>query len=151
MTASLLGGFNTGLSRVIAIIDSATQLPVPFGGDMLDYESSPITKDISISPISTGGYDKFKTDRAGWQGSFTIARVNGDADNFEAIQEALYHSGGPQKQFTITETTTNDDGSVDVMQISGCELHMTNAGQCRKETSIDMKFAFRGMARQAPQ
>lgn len=150
MTAPLLGGFNTGIQRSWVIIDNATGKQVPWGGDVLDLEASPMTKDITIEPISTQGYNKFKTDRAGWQGTFSVARNNGDADNFEAAQEALYHAGGTQKYFTILETTSNDDGSVDQMQFEGCELKMTNAGQARKDSSIDMKFAFRGYSRQAP-
>jgi hypothetical protein len=151
MTAPLLDGFNTGIQRSWVIIDLVSGLQVPWGGDVLDLESSPITNDITIKPISTQGYDKFKTDRSGWQGSFTVARVNGDADNFEAAQESLYHQGGTQKYFSITETTQNDDGSIDIFEYGSCEMKMTNAGQARKDSSIDLKFSFRGASRQAPQ
>ncbi len=150
MTAGLLNGFNTGIQRSWIIIDNATQLPVPWGGDVLDLESSPMINEITIKPISTQGYDKFKDDRSGWDGTLTVARNNGDADNFEAAQEALYHSGGTQKYFTIYETTLNDDGTSDEYVYAGATLKMTNAGSARKDASIDLKFKVRAQSRQAP-
>jgi len=151
MTAPLLGGFNIGIQRSWVVIDNVTQEQMPWGGDIIDLQSSPITKEITIDPISTQGYSKFKTDRSGWQGSITVARVNGDADQFEAIQESLYHQGGTQRYFSIYETTINDDGTIDKMQYTGCEIKMTDAGMARKDSSMDIKLAFRGQARQAPQ
>jgi len=150
MTAGLLAGFNTGIQRSWIIIDNATQLPVPFGGDVLDLESSPMINEITIKPISTQGYDKFKDDRSGWEGTMTVARNNGDADNFEAAQEALYHSIGGQKYFTIYETTINDDNSIDEFVYAGATLKMTNSGSARKDSSIDLKFKVRAQSRQAP-
>jgi hypothetical protein len=141
-------GFNTGIQRSILIVDNTTNLPVPFGGDVLDLEASPITKDITIEPISTQGYDKFKTDRAGWKGTITIARNNALADNFEAVQEALYHQGQTQKYFTITETTVDDDGSVDIFLYSGAELRMQSAGTAKKDSAIEIRLDFRCQSRQ---
>lgn len=150
MTAGLLNGFNTGIQRSFIIIDNATQLPVPWGGDVLDLESSPIANDITIKPISTQGYDKFKTDRAGWKGSITVARNNAGADAFEAVQESLYHSGGTQKYFTIYETTEDDNGTIDEFVYAGAILWMSSAGSARKDASIDIKLEFKAQSRQAP-
>lgn len=150
MTAGLLAGFNTGIQRSWIIIDNTTQLPVPFGGDVLDLESSPMINEVTIKPISTQGYDKFKDDRSGWEGTMTVARNNADADNFEAAQEALYHSTGITKYFTIYEQTQNDDGSIDKFVYAGATLKMTNAGAARKDASVDLKFKVRAQSRQAP-
>jgi hypothetical protein len=148
MTAQLVGAFNTGIQRSWVIIDNSTLLPVDFGGDVLDLEDSPIIKDITIEPISTGGYDVFKTDRAGWKGTITIARNSAAADLFEAVQEALYHSGGTQKYFTIVETTVDDNGTIDQFQITGCDLRMQTAGMAKKDSAIEVKLDFRGQAKQ---
>lgn len=148
VTTNLIGGFNTGIQRSWVIVDNTTSQPVDFGGDVLDLEDSPIIKDITIEPISTQGYDKFKTDRSGWKGTITIARNNAAADLFEAVQEALYHSGGLQKSFTILETTIDDNMVIDAFQITGCELRMQTAGMAKKDSAIEVKLDFRGQAKQ---
>lgn len=148
MTASLIGGFNTGIQRSWQIFDNSTGLAVDFGGDVLDLEATPIHKDITVEPISTKGYNKFKRARQGWTGTITIARNDGAVDQLEAIQEQLYHQGGVQKYFTILETTTNDDGTIDKMQYTGAELYMTTSGMAKQDAAIEPKLGFRAQARQ---
>lgn len=147
-TGTLVGGFNIGIQRSWTIIDSTTGLPVDYGGDVIDLTSSPNLKHVEINPISTNGYSKYKTNRTGWKGSITVARNNGAGDTFEAAQEALFHAGFTQKYFTIIETTTNDEGTVDTFQYTGCELFWDDAGMARMDSAIEIKMGMNAQSRQ---
>jgi hypothetical protein len=144
-----VGDFSIGVQRSIVVVDNSTGIPVDFGGDVLDYTITPIHKEIEINPISTGGYDKYRTDRGGWRGGFTLSYAAPQMDTLEAAQELLYHTGFTEKTFTILETTYyGSTGQSNTMQISGVRLKMDDGGPARKDSAIEIKMSFRGQDRQ---
>jgi hypothetical protein len=143
-----VGDFTTGIQRSWTVVDNTTSLIVDFGGAICDLEAREITKDIQVEPIDTQGFNLYKTDWGGWEGTLTVARQNGNGDLFEAAQELLYHEGGTQHNFTIEETTQNVDGSVTVMQYTGAVFTMPSAGKAQKDSATMAEFKFRAQARQ---
>lgn len=64
----------------------------------------------------------------GWSGSFTLQRNSPFTDAYFAAQEASYYQGLDQIPVTISETITENDGTVSQWQYSGVVLVYENAG-----------------------
>lgn len=64
----------------------------------------------------------------GWSGSFTLERNSNFMDNYIAAQEAAYYQGLDQIPVTITQTITENNGTVSQYQFTQCVLYLEDAG-----------------------
>jgi len=146
------GEFNTGVQRSITLVDNASGKTYvfdngDFGGDLIDFQSAPVHKEIDSEPISRQGIPSFKDARTGHKGTLTIHRSTGAMDKLESLQEANFHGGLAQMKFTIDELTNNDDGSQDVFQYTGAVIRMTDAGTWKIDSAVPIKIEFRAEQR----
>ena len=133
--------FNTGVDRNVAIVDESTGLPVAVGKITELASKNEVTK-IKVNPINNGGRTLTQNTYNGWTGTITVARENGAWDLFQALQEAGYHAGLNQHYYTIYETTSNRDGTVDEFQYVHCALNLADAGTWRKESDVPLLVEF---------
>lgn len=64
----------------------------------------------------------------GWSGSFVLQRNSDFTDAYIASQEASYYLGLDQLPVTITETITENDGTVSQYQYTNVVLTLDDAG-----------------------
>jgi hypothetical protein len=83
------------------------------------------TTDKVVAMDGTVRHPKF---HQGWSGSFVLERNSNFMDNYIAAQEASYYEGLDQIPITITETITENDGTVSQYQYTNVVIYLEDAG-----------------------
>ena len=133
--------FNTGIDRNIVIVDENTGQTI-YAGKYTELTSKNEVTKIKVKPLNNGARTLTKNDYEGWTGTITIAREDGSWDAFQAIQEAQYHAGQSQHYFSVYETTSNQNGTVDEFHYVHATLNLTEGGTWRKESDVPLRIEF---------
>lgn len=99
------------------------------------------TTDKIIAMDGTVRHPKF---HQGWSGSFTLERNGPFMDNYIALQEAGYYLGQDQIPITITETITENDGTVSMYQYTQCVVTLEDAGNYSGTEIVKQNVTFMG-------
>lgn len=83
------------------------------------------TTDKLVAMDGTVRHPKF---HQGWSGSFVLERNSNFMDNYIAAQEAAYYQGLDQINLTITETITENNGTVSQYQYLQVVIYLEDAG-----------------------
>ena len=78
----------------------------------------------------------------GWSGSFVLQRNSSFTDAYFAAQEASYYIGLDQVPATITETITENDGTVSQWQYTGVILTLEDAGSYSGTEIVKQSVSF---------
>lgn len=99
------------------------------------------TTDKIIAMDGTVRHPKF---HQGWSGTFVLERNTPFTDAYFAAQEASYYLGADQIAATITETITENDGTVSQWQYTGCVLTLEDAGSYSGTEIVKQSVSFMG-------
>ena len=80
----------------------------------------------------------------GWLGSFVLQRNSSFTDAYFAAQEASYYLGIDQIPVTITQTITENDGSVSQWQYTQCVITLEDAGNYSGTEIVKQNVSFMG-------
>lgn len=133
--------FNTGLQRSVILLDNQTGQRIKFGGDLLKFKCDPVSKDVIIEPIDSP-FEKRKKVWGGYEGVITVARNDATLEKLQMLQESNYYARGNQYYYTIDETTSNDDGTTDVVQYLGVTLDLKDRGEWSKTAAVECQLHF---------
>lgn len=78
----------------------------------------------------------------GWSGTFDIDRTSSEVDDYFAELEAAYYAGNNELPATITETTTEVDGSISQYRYVGAMLTYDDAGTKAGNSTVKLKIGF---------
>jgi len=78
----------------------------------------------------------------GWSGRFSLERQDRTLDDFFNQEEADYYEGVDRGEITITETVTENDGSVAQYRYRGVQLMLDDAGEFKGDSSVKQTMNF---------
>lgn len=78
----------------------------------------------------------------GWSGTIVLQRNSNFIDAYFAAQEASYYAGLDQIPVTITETITENDGTVSQWQYQQCVLTLDDAGSYSGTEIVKERMTF---------
>jgi hypothetical protein len=136
------GGFTIG--RDVSIIINMPQGPVKFS-NLTGFKRQQITTGIESKGLD--GVDRFADIPSGWQGSIDIDRENNALDLAFAFLENLYYSGQNVPSSTISETTTEVNGSVTQFRYVGVSFKFDNAGDAAGDAKVSQTVSWKASRR----
>ena len=137
-----VGGFSIG--RDVSIIINMPQGPVKFS-NLTGFKRQQIS--TSIESKGLNGVDKFAEIPSGWQGSIDIDREDNALDLAFAFLENLYYSGQNVPSSTISETTTEKNGSVTQFRYVGVAFKFDNPGDAAGDAKMSQTFSWKASRR----
>lgn len=78
----------------------------------------------------------------GWEGSFKFDRNGPSIDDFFAQREAQYYAGQPILSATITETISEQDGTISQFMYTGVEMAYDDAGEKKGDDITKQTISF---------
>lgn len=118
-----LDGLTSGIDHKVSFIDSSGVLQFATIESFTSKEDATTDKKISMDGVVR--HPKF---HQGWSGSFSLQRSSNFMDSYIAQQEARYNLGLDQIPVTITETITEENGSLSQYQYTRAVLTLEDAG-----------------------
>lgn len=137
-----VSGFTIG--RDIAIIINMPQGPQRFS-NLTGFTRQQISTGIESKGLD--GVDRFGEIPSGWQGTIEIDRANGNLDRAFAYLENLYYSGQNVPTSTISETTTEPNGSISQFRYDGVAFKFDNAGDAKGDAKVSQTFSWKASRR----
>lgn len=104
------------------------------------FGSRQLTHQVKI--IGLDGYIRWLELPGGWEGSIEFERQDYALDDYFAFTEDAYYQGVNIQSATITETTSEIDGSVTQYRYVGCMFRLEDAGNKSGENSVKQRLAF---------
>jgi hypothetical protein len=131
-------GFNIGSDTTLSIISSG--VPVAWA-IITEFEPKQTTGDLDSTGLD--GTNRYRYVEKGWEGTFGYDRQDGSIDSYFAIKEAGRYAGIQPPVVTITETTTNVDGSISVYRYDGVTLKLDTAGSRKGDAKVEPKVSWK--------
>lgn len=78
----------------------------------------------------------------GWSGRFSLERTDRTLDDYFNALETDYYAGVEESEVTITETITEEDGSVSQYRYRNVLLQMEDAGEVRGDNTVKQTLNF---------
>jgi len=132
-----LDGLTSGIDHKITITDINGVQQFSIIEDFSAKEDAPISTQIAMD-----GQVRHPKFHQGWSGSFTLQRNTPFTDTYFALQEASYYLGADQIPATITETITENDGTVSQWQYSQVVLVFDDAGTFSGTDIVKQRVSF---------
>lgn len=104
------------------------------------FEAKPIQPEVKQDLITSEMLSAYLF--AGWEGSFTMARVDSSIDDFFANAEASYYAGNDLISAQISETITNPDQSTSQFIYTKAALKLDDPGSWAANKEVDVKINF---------
>ncbi len=92
--------------------------------------------------VSIDGTTRFPKFHMGWKGTFEYQRDSNVLDNYIANQESQYYLGVDQLPGTITQTITENNGTVSQYSYSNVVLILENGGTWSGTDIVMQSFSF---------
>lgn len=132
-----LDGLTSGIDHKIVITDINGVENFAIIENFTAKEDAPVDKIVAMD--GTVRHPKF---HQGWSGSFTIERNSAFQDSYFAAQESSYYLGLDQIPVTITETITENDGTVSQWQFSQVVLVFDTIGSFSGTEIVKQSVSF---------
>lgn len=144
------GTFNYGTDTIIQIVDQTTGAPIDVGGNVTEWDPSPIDTVTESKPMMNGGKVIRRVSYDGWKATLKFDRAVGNMDRLQSALENEYYAGGGQRYFSVTERTRNsEDGSIDTNIHKNCVMQLTAGGNRKKAEKIEYTLTFTASERPA--
>ncbi|MCC3246676.1 hypothetical protein LG047_15350 [Methylocystis sp. WRRC1] len=128
-----INGMNVGRDYTFGYYDSNTGQMVDFG----DIQSVSITADYTdVVSRPYNGPPRFGYIPNGFSISFTITRTGKDLEEFQLLAAQRFDEGQIDRPGYLSETVTNQDGTVSRYQYTGFVFKLTNLGEISRDTVI---------------
>lgn len=132
--------FNIGKDQVVSFTNPLTGAPITWG-NITDFHSKPVSAFLISKPISLP--QQVMTTYDGWDGDFTIDRIDATTDDYFAAGEDAFWGGAVIADATIMETIRDSTtGAVHQYQYQGVALKLDDAGSKKSNDRIVMKVSF---------
>lgn len=119
MPVSNNGVLNISIGRDISVVLTVAGQTIDLQ-NVTGFEAAPIYAAVKVDRLD-GKVLNAELPK-GWSGKFAMERANDRLDAFFAQVEALWLSGGAMVNATITQATTEADGSTSRYQFTNCAL-----------------------------
>ncbi len=130
--------FNVGSDTTLSIIVNGQIMRAAI---LTSFEPRQMTS--SLDSIGIDGHNRFDEIEKGWEGTLDFDRADSILDDFFAAKEAARYAGTPKPIISITETTTNVDGSVVKYRYPRCALKFDSAGSRKGDSKIEAKVSWK--------
>ena len=132
-----LDGLTSGIDHKLVITDINGVEQFALLESFTSKEDATVDKQIQMD--GNVRHPKF---HQGWSGSFVLQRNSPVTDAYFAAQEASYYLGLDQIPATITETITENDGTVSQWQYSQVVLTLDSAGNYSGTEIVKQSVSF---------
>ncbi len=136
-------GLNTGIDVKISFSDAdgVQQFAILESFDAAENANAP-------EKVGIDGSTRFPKFHLGWKGTFVYQRNSNVLDAYIALQESQYYLGVDQLPGTITQTITENDGTVSQYSYSNVVLILEDAGTWSGTDIVTQKFSFMASRKQ---
>lgn len=134
--------FNIGSDTTISLIVDGGILRSSI---LTSFEAKQMTASLDSTGID--GINRFDEVEKGWEGSFDFDRADSIIDDFFAAKEAARYAGVKQPEISITETTTNVDGTVVKYRFNRVALKYDTAGARKGDAKVEAKVSWKASRR----
>lgn len=134
--------FNIG--RDVSLVINMPQGPVEFS-NITGFTRKQISTSLESKRLE--GDDEFAEIPSGWEGTIEIDRANGNVDRAMAYLENLYYAGQAVPYSTISEITTERDGSLTQFRYTRVVFKFDNAGDAKGDAKITQTLSWKGSRR----
>lgn len=129
-------GYNIGSDSVLTILVAGqpviTQILTSFDARQ---------QVAKLKSTAIDGKNRFRNIPQGWEISLEYDRADSVLDDLFADLEAGVYAGLQPPRITITETTTNTDGSIVKYRYEGIALVMDTIGKRAGDTKVEVKIS----------
>jgi hypothetical protein len=132
--------FNVGHDAVIDIVDGATGLVITSFPPTTHFSFQQITQTDESSPVNEKPL--FREIPKGWRGTIEYDRRDPSIDLYFASQEAAYWAGVGYFPGTITQTTTEQDGTTSTFKYNGAALKYDDAGSFKAADKVMVRLSW---------
>ena len=139
-----INGFSVGKDVTLDFINPLSGGIVPFS-NVTSFDSKQIVEKRQSFGIS--GEVTPLDIPAGWEGSFMLDRNGQGFDTFVSLLEAAYYAGVPLVPSTITETITENDGTISQYQYTKVAANFPEAGKWSGDNKVEQRIDFRASKR----
>lgn len=139
MSGSVNAQYNVGSDTVLTVISNG----VPLISQILtSFEARQITTDLKS--VAIDGVNRYRHLEEGWEGDFNYDRADSTLDDFFAAKEqGRYTAGTNPPIMTISETTTNPDGSTSRYRYDGVTVKLDTIGARKGDSKVEQRMSFR--------
>lgn len=134
--------FNIGSDTTVSLIINGS---IVRSSILTSFEAQQIT--ASLDSKGLDGINRFDEIETGWQGTFGFDRADSIMDDFFAAKEAARFAGAPKPLISITETTTNVDGSVVKYRYNRVALKYDTIGNRTGDTKVEPRVSWKASRR----
>lgn len=136
-------GLNTGIDVKITFTDASGVQNFAILESFSASENANAPEHVAID-----GTTRFPKFHLGWKGTFVYQRNSNVLDQYIALQESQYYLGADQLPGTITETITENDGTVSQYTYSNVVLILEDAGTWTGTDIVKQTFSFMASRKQ---
>ena len=129
-------GYNIGSDTTISIIIAGQ---ITKSAILTSFNAKQIT--TSLKSTALDGVNRYAELEEGWDISLGYDRADSVWDDFFAAKEAARYQGLPPPRLSITETTTNADGSVVKYRYAGVALKLDDIGERKGDAKVEQKLS----------
>ncbi|MFL9904215.1 hypothetical protein PQR71_39860 [Paraburkholderia fungorum] len=130
--------FNVGSDTTLSLIVNGQILRSAI---LTSFEARQITASLNSTAID--GVNRYDEIEKGWEGTLDYDRADSILDDFFAAKEAGRYSGARKPTVSITETTTNVDGTVVKYRYPRCALKLDTIGARKGDAKVEPKVSFK--------
>lgn len=134
--ADSVNDFNIGSDTTISLIVNGAILKSSI---LTSFEAKQMTN--SVDSTGLDGVNRFDEIDKGWDLSLEFDRADSIMDDFFAAKEAARYAGEPSPEISITETTTNVDGSIVKYRYNRVSLKFDTIGVRKGDAKIEAKVS----------
>lgn len=128
--------FNIGSDTTISLIVNGAILKSAI---LTSFEAKQMT--TSLDSTGMDGVNRFDEIDKGWDISMDFDRADSILDDFFAAKEAARYNGAPKPEISITETTTNVDGSIVKYRYNRVALKFDTIGARKGDSKVEAKVS----------
>jgi hypothetical protein len=130
--------FNVGSDTTISIINSGTIMKSSI---LTSFEARQITASLKSTAID--GVNRYDEIEQGWEGTLDFDRADSILDDFFAAKEVARYAGNTLPTISITETTTNVDGTVVKYRYPRCALKFDTIGARKGDSKVEERVSWK--------
>lgn len=135
------GSFTLGPTNSVNILETLTNNPVDWGLlTQINWHSNAVQTRNSINLMRGLKYDLIFNQ--GWQGTFSLQRVDSRLDEYWSALEAQVRAGLPYPTFTIIQRIKETDGTNTQLKFSNASITYDDAGTYENEAGVVMALSF---------
>ena len=130
-------GISVGSDARFDILTASGVLTLP---TLLDFKSKKVDHQTKINPLH--GAPINLTFPNGWDGSFSVARMDSTLDDYFAALEAAQYAGANIASGTIHQTITEVNGTLSQYMFQGVQLYFSDAGDYKALSDVMQSVSF---------